>query len=306
MNQTYIETVRLLLDIAPVIFEEPAFALKGGTALNLFVQDLPRLSVDIDVAFVPYNMEREAALTRIEKALARAKAQLLERGYAVESARVNRAEEVKLFVSDQNSLVKVEVNYVFRGTIFAPERKPLSPKTQSVFTTAVELPLLRTSELYGGKMVAALDRQHPRDWFDVWKMRETLGIPPEFVDAFVIYLAGHNRPVHEVLYGTFKDLSALFDAEFNGMTSEPIALALLEQTRQWLLAELPRMLTNNHKEFLLSLVKATPKWDLLGVDHLEHLPGIKWKLLNLGKLAKKDSARFQAQYVLLADKFNAG
>jgi len=45
MNPSYVSTVQLLLNIAPAIFETPLFAMKGGTALNLFVQDLPRLSV---------------------------------------------------------------------------------------------------------------------------------------------------------------------------------------------------------------------------------------------------------------------
>jgi hypothetical protein len=45
MNQVYVSTVRLLLEIAPLLFDSKLFALKGGTVLNLFVQDLPRLSV---------------------------------------------------------------------------------------------------------------------------------------------------------------------------------------------------------------------------------------------------------------------
>ncbi len=65
MNDAYVRTVQLLLDIAPAVFETPVFAMKGGTALNLFVQDMPRLSVDIDVVFVPYDLPREGALQTI-------------------------------------------------------------------------------------------------------------------------------------------------------------------------------------------------------------------------------------------------
>ena len=54
MDANYIDAVRLLLEAIPVVFEEPRFAMKGGTALNLFVQDLPRLSVDIDVVFTKH------------------------------------------------------------------------------------------------------------------------------------------------------------------------------------------------------------------------------------------------------------
>ena len=49
MDRSYADTLRLLLSVAPIVFEEPAFAMKGGTALNPFLHDLPRLSVDIDV-----------------------------------------------------------------------------------------------------------------------------------------------------------------------------------------------------------------------------------------------------------------
>lgn len=53
IDQAYIDTVRLLLRVVPDIFRNEIFAMKGGTAINLFVQDMPRLSVDIDVVYVP-------------------------------------------------------------------------------------------------------------------------------------------------------------------------------------------------------------------------------------------------------------
>ena len=49
----YYAQVRLLVRELPVVAKETCFALKGGTALNLFVRDMPRLSVDIDLAYVP-------------------------------------------------------------------------------------------------------------------------------------------------------------------------------------------------------------------------------------------------------------
>lgn len=72
MNDAYVRTVQLLLDVAPAVFETTVFAMKGGTALNLFVQDMPRLSVDIDVVFVPYDLPREDALQAISAELAAA------------------------------------------------------------------------------------------------------------------------------------------------------------------------------------------------------------------------------------------
>ena len=53
IDQDYVDAVRLLLRVVPDIFKNEIFAMKGGTAINLFVQDMPRLSVDIDVVYVP-------------------------------------------------------------------------------------------------------------------------------------------------------------------------------------------------------------------------------------------------------------
>jgi hypothetical protein len=66
----YREQVALLLRLLPIVGREEMFALKGGTAINLFVRDLPRLSVDIDLTFLPLT-ERDAALTAIGEGLQR-------------------------------------------------------------------------------------------------------------------------------------------------------------------------------------------------------------------------------------------
>lgn len=62
MDSGYIDTVRLLLNITPDVFTNDLFAMKGGTAINLFVLDMPRLSVDIDVVYLPGVTQREEAL----------------------------------------------------------------------------------------------------------------------------------------------------------------------------------------------------------------------------------------------------
>ena len=114
MNQTYIDTVRLLLDIAPAVFESGRFAMKGGTALNLFVQDMPRLSVDIDVVFVDHRPDREAALELIARELAAVKAVAGAKGYRANLPANAQGDDVKLVVADAAAQVKIEVNFVFR------------------------------------------------------------------------------------------------------------------------------------------------------------------------------------------------
>jgi Nucleotidyl transferase AbiEii toxin, Type IV TA system len=102
------------------------------------------------------------------------------------------------------------------------------------------LPVLDPAELYGGKLVAALDRQHPRDMFDVLKMLERFGWQPSFVDCFVAYLAGHNRPVHEVLFPKVLPLEPVFTNEFVGLTNDEVALTLLDPRRRETEIGLPR------------------------------------------------------------------
>lgn len=305
MNIAYTSTVQLLLAIAPAIFETPLFAMKGGTALNLFVQDLPRLSVDIDVVFVRHELSRDDALKAIKDALAQAKSRMERMGFSAEIRQNRTADDVKMFVSDGASEVKVEVNFVFRGTVLTPVRTSLTAAAQALFSANIDVPVLATPELYGSKLVAAMDRQHPRDFFDVQHMFERFGLPGDFVDCFVVYLAGHNRPVHEVLFPKRQPLERVFTSEFSGMTSAPVDLGQLEATRERLMETLPRALTTAHRAFLLTLVQGQPDWSQLPIAHLQELPAIRWKLLNLAKLKKSNPARFALQHEELAARLAA-
>lgn len=305
MNQNYIDTVRLLLAIAPAVFASGRFAMKGGTALNLFVQEMPRLSVDIDLVFVDHRLDREAALQVIASELAAVQAKLTRQGYRAHLPATAQGDDVKLVVSNGAAQVKVEVNAVFRGTALPVEHHSLVDSAQNLFTTDLAVPVLATAELYGSKLVAAMDRQHPRDIFDVMHMLQRFGWQPEFIDCFVVYLAGHNRPVHEVLFPKVKPLEAAFTNEFAGMTREMIELDTLVQWQARLLQELPQQLTRMHRDFLLSLVRGDPAWELMPMPHLRELPAIEWKLENLAKLKQVSADRFATQHQLLARRFDS-
>jgi predicted nucleotidyltransferase component of viral defense system len=303
MNQEYVDTVRLLLAIAPAVFKSSRFALKGGTALNLFLHDMPRLSVDIDVVFTDHTLGREDALRAIAADLKAAKTAISALGYRASLPTTKSGSDVKLFVEDNGLRIKVEVNCVFRGTVLPITQRPLMSIAQELFTSDIVLPVLDPAELYGGKLVAALDRQHPRDMFDVLKMLERFGWEPSFVDCFVAYLAGHSRPVHEVLFPKALALEPAFTNELAGLTNDEVALTLLEQTQKRLITQLPRALTQRHCDFLLSLVRTEPAWDLMPFSNLQHLPALQWKLLNLRKLKARDAGRFSAQHDELAERF---
>lgn len=303
MTPAYVQTVNLLLDIAPVVFQTPLFAMKGGTALNLFVQDMPRLSVDIDVVLIDHESDRDAALEQIAQELKRIESAISDIGYRADIRKTQVGDEVKIFISSPEAQVKVEVNFVFRGTVLPVQTRNLSAKTQDFFSQNIQLPILSPSELYGSKLVAAMDRQHPRDFFDVKMMYESHGLTPEILDCFVVYLAGHNRPVHEVLFSKPQLMEAAFKNEFEGMTSESVSLKELTTTQSKLMSELPQALTNRHRDFLMSLVQATPDWSLLPFDHVKNLPAIKWKLQNLKSLKSKNGVKFKLQQNELEQRF---
>jgi len=148
-----------------------------------------------------------------------------------------------------------------------------------------------------------MDRQHPRDLFDVRGLFTRGGLSAEVIECFVCYLAGHNRPVHEVLFSRDKDMSAAFENEFVGLTRDPITVAELQQVRAKLKNELPAALTPNQRAFLLGLVAGEPDWRLMKCAHLAEMPAIRWKLQNLAKLKKTNLRKFRLQAEELRAQF---
>jgi hypothetical protein len=295
MDKAYVDAVRLLLETAPEVFRADCFAMKGGTALNLFVQDMPRLSVDIDVVYVRHRPSRDEALAEIGRELASLRQRLRDHGITVEEVRAGAGEEAKLFARRGLPQVKIEVNHVFRGTLLPTETRVLVPTASDLLTTALTVPTLAVAELYGSKLVAALDRQHPRDFFDVHGMYQQFGLQPDMVECFVGYLAGHNRPVHEVLFSRDLDLTPAYANEFAGMARETITLADLQATRDRLRRDLRAGLTEAHQRFLLGLVVGEPPWDLMSCRHLAELPAVQWKLRNRTRLKETNPAKFRLQ-----------
>jgi hypothetical protein len=295
MDKAYADTVRLLLTVAPDVFRNPAFAMKGGTAINMFVLDMPRLSVDIDVVYTPWDVQRDAALAAITAELAAIRTRLEHIGLTIDTVGHTDTGDRTLLVSSGVSLVKVEVNTVFRGTVFPVQNRPLVTSAAGMFAAELELPVLAIDELYGSKLVAAMDRQHPRDLFDVWEMYKAGGLTDETVECFVTYLAGHNRPTHEVLFGRQKDIAQEYGTTFVGMTTEDVTLETLLETRDRLFKELPEKLKANHRELLIGLARAEPDWTLLKCSHAASLPALQWKLINLQKLKNSNPAKLDEQ-----------
>ena len=302
MDKACADTVRLLLAIAPDVFANEIFAMKGGTAINLFVRDMPRLSVDIDVVYMPWQHPRDQAFPAIAAELGAIAGRVAKLGLNARTVASKDLGDTKLLVENESSQVKVEVNVVFRGTVLPTERRALTSRTAEMFSAELQLPLLAPAEIYGSKLVAAMDRQHPRDLFDVWQMFESDGLTDAAVECFVTYLAGHNRPTHEVLFGNEKDIASEYASNFVGMTTEPVGLDTLLQARARLRSELPRRLTDKHRELLMGLARAEPDWDLLQCPHAAELPALRWKLANIQTFRQRRPADFEKQAGMLEAK----
>jgi hypothetical protein len=204
-----------------------------------------------------------------------------------------------MFIVRSGVGVKVEVNHVFRGSVYPIVSQTLSKAAEEKFSRSITVRTLDRDELYASKLVAALDRQHPRDLFDVMLLFRDGGITPRMRRAFTVYLAGHNRPIHELLPPQASPLESRFEDQFVGMTIDEVKLEELEATRARLFEELPASLDAEERAFLLSLKKLEPQWDILGIDDLDVMPSIRWKLLNLKQLSSKQPKKYSEQVSLL-------
>ncbi|MDU0340495.1 nucleotidyl transferase AbiEii/AbiGii toxin family protein [Bosea rubneri] len=295
-NERYRQQVALLVRALPAVAGEDCFALKGGTAINLFVRDMPRLSVDIDLTFLPVA-PRDESLVAIEQALLRIRDRLK---VAINGVQITESRPgatgplTRLVVQLGRVQIKIEVTPVLRGCVYAPAVHAVSPSVEDQFGFA-EISVVSFADLYAGKIMAALDRQHPRDLFDVQDLLANEGIDDDLRRAFIVYLISHGRPMAEVLGSAQKDIAVEFTENFEGMTTEPVALEALLAARAALIAAIVGGMPQAHKDFLLGFKRGAPDWDLLGVPGAAELPAVAWKQANLDKLNRDVRARLVAQ-----------
>lgn len=282
MKTQYLEQTRLLLSVLPIVGNYPDFALKGGTALNYFLHDMPRLSVDIDLQYLPVTAyseakseigrQMESILADIRKALPDAQCHF-------------DANHYRIHVRHRHVAIKIETNDVIRGCVYPTETRPLSPSVADRFDLSFKFNCLNRADLYAGKLCAALDRQHPRDLFDIQFFLQQSGIfERELVVAFVLYLAGCKNSIHELLDPRPKQLGDVYQNRFEGMASVEISLLELEQLQLDLPAIVRSSLTDTDRQFLLDFKRGVPDWSLLPIEHASTLPALNWKMHNLDKM----------------------
>ncbi|MCK5081736.1 MAG: nucleotidyl transferase AbiEii/AbiGii toxin family protein [Candidatus Omnitrophica bacterium] len=283
-NNPYFKRVRLLVQILPLIAEKDCFALKGGTAINFFIRNLPRLSVDIDLVYLPVN-DRDESLVGIADAFKdiKSRTEHIIKGSHVVISKNPNGHINKLLVQQGMDNIKIEVSPVARGTIYSPEEMTITETVEKLFGY-VQMSVVSFDELYAGKLCAALNRQHPRDLFDVMILFQKEGITPGIKKAFLVELVSDNRPIVELLNPNRKDLKKVFKTQFENMTTIPVSLDDLISAREKLFNEIRAGLTDEDKQFLLSFKGGNPQWNLLGLEGVENLPAIRWKLQNLNQM----------------------
>jgi predicted nucleotidyltransferase component of viral defense system len=287
--------VALLIRALPLVAEEPAFALKGGTAINLFMRDLPRLSVDIDLTYLPVE-DRATSLASIDAAMLRIKERIEQRlrGVRVTPSRLQGDNIVtKLIVRQDGVQIKIEVTPVLRGTVYEPSLMSVSPAVEEAFGFA-EINVVSFADLYAGKIAAALDRQHPRDLFDVRDLLANEGISDKLRQAFLIYVVSHPRPMAEILAPSRKNIEDEYRRGFDGMTEIPASLDDLTAAREAIIRIMVAEMPDDHRRFLIGFKQGAPDWTLLGIPEAQNLPAVRWKQQNLDGLDPERRAKLSS------------
>jgi predicted nucleotidyltransferase component of viral defense system len=287
MKDKYRKQVALLIRIIPTIYKIRDFAIHGGTAINLFHRNLPRYSVDIDLTYIPIQ-DRETSFNAINGHLTSIKKDLEKTipGIVV----IHKPNVLKLLCSLADATVKIEVNGIKRGTIGDVEERQLCEKARAEFNMGCIARTVSYSQLYGGKITAALSRQHPRDLFDC-KYMEIKSFD-DVKNGFMLCLIGSDKPIIESLSPNDVDLTDALENQFQGMTDIPFSYSDYKLAKQYLLNLLHKNLTREDKEFFLSVEMGTPNWSKCCAGDISIYPSVQWKLLNISKLKETNPSKF--------------
>lgn len=290
MNNIYRQKVELLLKILPFVTDEDCFAIHGGTAINLFVKNLYRLSVDIDVTYIPVE-DRNTSLKRINEALVRIADRVKRRFRDVRV--IPRLDISKITCESRGCQVKIEVNQTKRGLVCGGAvLRPLCEKAQSMFGMEVDARIVSIPQLYGGKISAALSRQHPRDLFDVKQMDIPL---TDVKEGLIFCLLGSDRPIHESFAPNLIDQHDAMERQFSGMSEIPFTYNDFEATREKLVNDVNSVMTEDDKRFLISFEELTADWENIRYSSFKEYPSVRWKMQNLQKLKASNPKKLKAE-----------
>lgn len=290
MNKIYRRKVELLLRILPFVTDEDCFAIHGGTAINLFVKNLYRLSVDIDVTYIPIE-DRNTSLQRINEALVRISDRVKRQFPDVRV--IPRLDICKITCESRGCQVKIEVNQTKRGLVCGEAALlPLCEKAQSLFGMEVDARIVPIPQLYGGKISAALSRQHPRDLFDVKQMDIPLA---DVKEGLIFCLLGSDRPIYESFAPNLIDQHEAMERQFSGMSEMLFGYNDFEATREKLILDVNSMMTEEDIRFLIGFEELTVDWENTPYSSFRKYPSVRWKMQNLQKLKASNPKKLKSE-----------
>ena len=206
---------------------------------------------------------------------------------------------MKLQIQDANALIKIEVSQGIRGIIDDIQKRELCKKAEEKFDVFCVVPCVSLQQLYGGKICAALDRQHPRDLFDVKYLLDNEGFTDKIKRGFLFGLLSSKRPVIEMLFPNWINQEQAYYNQFVGMTNEAFSYADFESTRAKLIETIHYYLTEQDKHFIVNFENATPDWSTY---NFAQFPAVKWKLQNIEKLKSSNPSKHDNGIILLKQK----
>ena len=290
MNNIYRQKVELLLRILPFVTDEECFAIHGGTAINLFVKDLYRLSVDIDVTYIPIE-DRNTSLLRINEALERISDRVKRTFRDVRV--IPRLDISKITCESRGCQVKIEVNQTKRGLVCGDAiLYLLCEKAQEMFGMEVDARIVSLPQLYGGKISAALSRQHPRDLFDIKQMDIPL---TDVKEGLIFCLLGSDRPIHESFAPNLIDQHEAMERQFSGMSEIPFNYNDFEATREKLVNDVNSVMTEDDRRFLIGFEELSVDWENSPYSSFKEYPSVRWKMQNLQKLKASNPKKLNAE-----------
>jgi len=210
------------------------------------------------------------------------------------------AENLKLICSTGDATVKIEVNQINRELIGESRLVLLCENAQAEFDSFCEISVVSAKQLWGEKVVVALDRQRPRDFFDINNLLMGTGFTEDIKSGFMFFLLCSKRPIHEILNPQLINHEAVFSSQFKWMTDQPFTYKEYEEVRTLLINTIHKRLTKDDKEFLLTFVKGKPIWEKVNYSMY---PSIKWKSMNIDNLKRTNPEKFQEQVKLLEQLF---
>lgn len=246
---------------------------------------MPRFSVDIDLTYLhiadwdTVDNETTAMMLRLRKRLLNA---------GINATIMPSEDAARGITAEKDGIgIKIETNFVLTGNLFPTDRRELCDTAQSVLEMYVEINVLALPELYGGKICAAVVRQHPRDLFDTKLLLENEGIDDQTRKSFIVNVISQVRPMSNLLDPDFINIEVDYTSAFKGMALEYVTLDDLLTARKNLLRTLRKGMTAEERSFLLSLQNRTPEWSLLGLSGAHDLPAVKARLQRIQAMKEK-------------------